>query len=171
LEELKTAVLSTIGNQQNREIARGVIKYRRLADFLNGLTFQNAELVTKKKCSFEELLQELGIVSVVQIPESKRRYGNTALLKNDGTFYEMRFPEEFLNRISIDWQAFIQLSEESRAVILEALSNMRNMGPSLVRHRDVPFEEYFKEDNAKSVSLEEFLVDIDSNSEKQAVTS
>jgi hypothetical protein len=162
LEELKTAVLSTIGSAQNRDIARGVIKYRRLADFLNGLNFQDPKTLTKTKCSFEELLKELGIVSIKAIPDSKRRMGGTALLKADGTFYELRYPEEILNRVSIDWQSFVGLPDESRAIILEALSDMRNMGPSIVRYRNTTFEDFFREDGPDSVSLKDFLVEIDS---------
>ena len=163
LEELKTAVLSTIGSAQNRDIARGVIKYRRLADFLNGLNFQNAEILTKNKCLFQELLWELGIVSIKAIPDSKRRLGSTALLKADGTFYELRYPEEFLNRVSLDWQSFILLPDESRSVILEALSDMRNMGPSIVRYRDVTFDDYLREEGVDSIPLKDFLVDIEGN--------
>ena len=163
LEELKTAVLSTIGSAQNRDIARGVIKYRMLADFLNGLNFQNAEILTKNKCSFKELLHELGIVSIKPIPDSKRRMGSAALLKADGTFYELRYPEEILSRLSLDWQSFIRLPDESRSVILDALSDMRNMGPSIVRYRNVTFEDYFREQGVDSVSLKDFLVEIEGN--------
>jgi len=158
LEDLKTAVLSTMENSQTRDVARNVIKYRRLNDFLRGLNLPNAELATESVLSFEGLLKELGIVSVVTIPETKRRsMGRTALLKDDDTFYELRFSQSFVNRISLDWSSFSSLPTEHRKVIFEALSDMEAMGPGLLRYRDEPFEEYYAEENNKTISLEEFL--------------
>ena len=152
IEDLKTAVISTIGNAQNREVARGVIKYRRLSDLLSGLSFSNHTLVTQSNCSFEELLNSADIVSIRDIPSSRNTYGRTALIKSDGTFYELRFPQDFLNRIAIDWQSFISLSSEVRQIIFETISDVGRVGPSVVRYRDAQYEDYFEE-HAEIVEL------------------
>ncbi len=170
IEDLKTAVLSTIGSSQTRDVARGVIKYRRLNDFLRSLGFSTPDIITQSKCSFEELLKEAGIVGIQSIPEEKRRMGRTAMLKEDRTFYELRFGEEFLNRISMDWHSFSSLPSEQREVIFDALSDMDGMGMHILRYRDTPFEEYYEEkERAKEVSLEMFLEDAkESQSEESA---
>jgi len=158
IEDLKTAVLSTIGSSQTRDVARGVIKYRRLNDFLRGLALPSPDLITQSQCSLEELLREAGIVGFKPIPEEKRRMGRTAMLKEDGTFYELRFGEEYINRVSMDWHSFSSLPSEQRGVIFDALSDRDGMGMSILKYRDVPFEDYFEEKKAENaVSLEMFM--------------
>lgn len=161
IEDLKTAVISTIGNSQNREVARGVIKYRRLSDFLSGLSLNDFSVVTQGDCTFEELLSSADIVSVRDIPGSHNTFGRSALIKSDGTFYELRFSQEFLNRIAIDWQSYTALSPDVRQIIFEAISDMGKVGPNILRYRDEQFEEYFKEhlekEENKTVSLLDLL--------------
>ncbi len=169
LEDLKTAVLSSMENSQTRDIARNVIKYRRLSDFLRGLNLPNAEIATNSEYGFEELLKEIGIVSVLTIPDEKRRgMGRTALLKEDNTFYEVRYPVNYINRISLDWSSFVSLPKEHRKVIFEALSDMEGVGPGIIRYRDVPFDEYYEEKEEKTVSVGDFLIDISENNEEEA---
>ncbi|MGG8472730.1 DUF4062 domain-containing protein [Rahnella sp. PAMC25617] len=163
IEDLKTAMISTIGNAQNREVARGVIKYRRLADFLSGIKFPNFSVVTESNIGFEELLTSADIVSVREIPDARNSFGRSALLKSDGTFYELRFGQEFLNRVNIDWNSFITLTVDVRQVIFEAITDIGRMGPGIVRYRDELFQdrfnEYLERDESKPVTLEDFLKD------------
>jgi len=151
IEDLKTAVISTIGNAQNREVARGVIKFRRLSDFLSGLNLPDFSIVTKTKCNFGSLLEIVDIVSIKEIPGIRK----TALIKSDNTFYELRTGQEFLNRITIEWQSFTSLPQESRQIILDAVSDAGKMGPEMVKYRNENFDEYFaeylsKDENEKS---------------------
>lgn len=162
IEDLKTAVISTIGNAQNREIARGVIKYRRLSEFLSGLKLPDfGMVVTENEVSFDAMLSAVGIVKVRDIPGARTAFGRSALIKDDGTFYELRFGQEFLTKIAIDWQSFVSLSREVRQIIFEAISDMGHMGPGILRYRDEKFEEYFADrltkEDAKESTLEDFL--------------
>jgi len=91
IEDIKTAIISTIGNSQSREVARGVIKYRRLADFLSGLQFANYSLVTDGTLFFDELLSESGIVRVRDIPGPRPTFGRSALIKSDGHVTRLSF--------------------------------------------------------------------------------
>lgn len=145
IEDLKTAVISTISNTQNREVARGVIKYRRLSDFLSGLKLPDFSVVTESEINFDELLSLVDIVDVTEIPSSQSSFGRSALIKSDGTFYELRFGQDFLNKIAIDWQSFALLSREVRQVIFEAISDMGRVGPGILRYRNEKFDDYFKE--------------------------
>lgn len=163
IEDIKTAIISTIGNAQSREVARGVIKYRRLADFLTGLQFPNYSLVTQGTIPFDELLSEAGIVAVRDIPGPRPTFGRSALIKSDGTFYEMRFPRDYLMRIGVNWTSFLALATDVRGIIFEAISDMGHMGPGLLRYRAEQFDEYFAEQLAKEeireLSLQDLLSD------------
>lgn len=164
IEDIKTAIISTIGNAQSREVARGVIKYRRLADFLTGLQFPNYSLVTQGTIPFDELLSEAGIVAVRDIPGPRPTFGRSALIKSDGTFYEMRFPRDYLMRIGVDWTSFLALATDVRGIIFEAISDMGHMGPGLLRYRAEQFDEYFAEQLAKEEIRELSLKDLLSDS-------
>lgn len=163
IEELKTAMISTIGNAQNREVARGVIKYRRLSDFLSVLKLPDYSMVTQSECSFEELLNLVDIIKIKDIQDNRARFGRTALIKSDGTFYELRFGQEFLSRLSNEWQSFIALPPESRRVIFEAISDIDHMGPGILRYRSEQFEDYYsdniEDEKTKELSLKDFLID------------
>lgn len=143
IEDLKTAILSTIGNAQSREIARGAIKYRRLVDFLSSLRLSNPAATIQGNMKFDQLLAEADIARVAEIEahDRDRPYGRTILVKNDGTYFELRFPKDFLSDIASDWDLFVALPLESRKVIYEALSDMERMGPRLLRYRNEQFEE------------------------------
>lgn len=163
IEDLKTALISTIGNAQSREVARGVIKYRRLSDFLSCLKLPDFSVVTESNITFDDLLSAAGIVKVRDIPGLRSTFGRSALIKEDGTFYELRLGQEFLTRIAIDWQSFVSLTPEVRQIIFEAISDMGHMGPSILRYRDENFEEYYAEhlakEDAKEITLDGLLSD------------
>ncbi|WP_318451996.1 DUF4062 domain-containing protein [Photobacterium leiognathi] len=168
IEDLKTAMISTIGNAQNRDVARGVIKYRRLADFLAGLNLPDFSVVTNDNCPFEYLLELAEIVEIVDLP-NRNTYGRTALVKSDRTYYELRFRQDFINRISIDWQSYVSLTPDVRQVIFDAISDMGNMGPGILRYRDQnfddEFQDYFEKENNVSVGLEAFMAEESAESE------
>ena len=63
-EDLKTAILSSIANGDQRKIARGIVQYRRLTDFLFGLKFLPRELCVMNG-TFDELLRRKAIIDVI----------------------------------------------------------------------------------------------------------
>ncbi|AXE34054.1 DUF4062 domain-containing protein [Chromobacterium phragmitis] len=163
IEDIKTAIISTIGNAQSRDVARSVIKYRRLSDFLSGLNFPDFTVVTVGTLGFDELLGTAGIVKVRDIPDSRGAFGRVALIKQDGSFYELRMSQEFLSRVAIDWASFITLTPEIRQIVFEAISDMGRMGPGLLRYRSESFEVYFAEqlekEDASEVSISDLIRD------------
>jgi hypothetical protein len=154
LEDLKTAVLSSIDNAQSRQIARGVIRYRRLIDFLLGLQFQDPAWLVQKEGTMDELLKEIDIDKIFEISDSRRNnFGRTALIKSDGSFYEVRFPPRIISELAVDWQSFVSLGQESRQVIMDALAEERRVGLHIVRYRKEKFEEYYSEEESEEVDL------------------
>lgn len=160
IEDIKTAIISTIGNAQSRDVARSVIKYRRLSDFLSGLNFPDFTIVTEGTCGFDDLLETAGVVKVRDIPDSRGVLWRVALIKEDGSFYEMRMSQEFLSRVAIDWANFITLTPEVRQIVFEAISDMGRMGPGLLRYRSEPFETYFAEQLGKEDASEVSITDL-----------
>jgi hypothetical protein len=160
IEDLKAAIISTISSSQNRDVARGVIRYRRLADFLASLNLPDFSVVTKNDCPFEYLLELAEIVEIVDLP-NRSTFGRTALVKSDRTYYELRFRQDFINKISIDWQSYVSLTPDVRQVIFDAISDMGNVGPGILRYRDRNFDEeyqdYFEQEKDALVGLGAFL--------------
>lgn len=146
-EDLKTAILTSLGSSNEREVARGVVRFRRLIDFIRALGIHDASFVLSETHSWDELLKYAGITEVIDandLPPSFRRSrdvglrGRSFLIKADETFFELRFGPDFIYQLSTDWQAFVELSKESKAVIIDALGEMGG-GLRILRYVPEPF--------------------------------
>jgi hypothetical protein len=155
-EDLKTAIITSISNTNEREIARGVVKYRRLVDFLKVIGLSNSEL-TKGLYSWDNLLKHVGIVEIIDLnqhPEIMFNFrspgirSKVLLIKEDRTFFELRMPIDFLNNISLDWDSFIKLNESTKEIIVDALVDIRP-SMSFLRYIREPFEYYISINNEK----------------------
>lgn len=133
-EDLKTAILSSIENDEKRDIARGVVNFRRLSEILLGMNFSINELSTFSG-TFEELLKKHGIVQIsdakgmgmdIERHPSMRCY----FIKDDKTFYEVRAPYVAIDRLGQQWEDFKALQEKSKKIILETLYEL--IRPSFV---------------------------------------
>lgn len=82
------------------------------------------------------------------------------MIKQDGTFYEMRWPQDFLSRVSLDWANFATLAPDVRRIVFEAISDMGHMGPGLLRYRSEPFDQYFADQLLKEESRELTIADV-----------
>ncbi|WP_428718755.1 DUF4062 domain-containing protein [Undibacterium curvum] len=146
-EDLKAAILTTIGSKNEREVARGVVRFRRLFDFLRGFDIPDYAFVLTETHSWAEFLKHLDVVEVREAEGLRdvRAYGPRPmhfLVKGDGTFYETRFPLRVAD-LSMDWDALTRLEPEVRAIIFDALNEMR-ASPSnrYVRYVPQQLEEY-----------------------------
>jgi hypothetical protein len=140
--DLKTAILTSIGSTNERDVARGVVRFRRLLDLVRSFGLRDENFICKGRPTWESLLQEADIKEVIDISESpefqmhRRHFGNRGgiyLVKEDRTYYEMRISTEFFHSLSLDWESFIELSEDTRKIIYDALSEMR-IGPGPIRY-------------------------------------
>lgn len=153
LEDLKSALISSIDTPRSKEIARGVIRYRRLLDFLRALNFVDPAIFSTFEGTFYELLREAGIVEIVDIPRARDSYGSAAALltSDERMFYESRLSVEGISRLSSEWQSFSNLDRPSREVIRDAVSdNDRFMG--YIRRRDMSLKEYLEAEGASKAS-------------------
>ena len=159
-EDLKTAILTSIGTTNEREVARGVVRYRRLLDFVKSLGIKDHNFLIRGHHPWEELLDYAEINKVIdaaELPDEflhrRRGIGGRArmfLLKRDGTFFELRSSPDFFHSLSLEWEAFMELPDDTREIIVDALSEMRpSMGP--LRYIREPFEYYLHERLIKDV--------------------
>ena len=144
-ENLKTAILSSIQNSDQREITRGIVRYRKMCDFFYALKFPPHYLASTNDAfpyvlanqGFQKLFdtRELGLVR-------DRGFSiKTIILKDDNTFYECRYPLEYISQIEEDWNEFKQLKSESKTTILETLHELFKPSMGIRRHTET-IEEY-----------------------------
>lgn len=166
IEDIKSAVLSMIENSQSRDVARGAIKYRRLIDFITRLNVEDTSIIFYSKVSFEQLLKSAGIEKIANLP--REAMGSTALIKGDGTFFELRYPRDFLNQLSIEWQSYKALQDNVRKVIFEAINEMDRSVFALLRYRGEQYFEYIKrfEQKENDANLGEIQNILDSEKDK-----
>lgn len=151
--DLKTAILTSIGSTNERDVARGVVRYRRLLDFVRNLSIRDINFFLKAKPTWDQLLDEAGIKDVIDFSEDPRFFefrrnigprSGLFLVKGDRTYYELRMSSEAFHSYALEWDSFIQLGDETKTVIFDALSEMR-IGPGPIRYIRRPIDEMLEE--------------------------
>ena len=162
-EDLKTAILSSIGTTNEKDVAQGVVRFRRLLDFVRGLGLNDNTFLTKGKHSWDELMEKVGIESMIDSNGFDENLKNNLmnrprlfLIKKDKTFFEFRGSLDNFENMRIEWGAFVDLPEKTREIIVDALGGMRSsMGLSgFLRYYREPFD-YFLDVKTKSRILQE----------------
>jgi hypothetical protein len=162
-ENLKAAILAAVGSNDEKQIARGVVRYRRLYDFITGLGPIAEATLIGPPLTWPELLAAIDVQKIQPAPEELRREGSLGrtpyelMLQSDGSFYLVSRPFD-LESIASEWGQYMALRQESRAVIVEALSEMRGGSSSLMMRRYVRHYPY---------SVEEFLARRKAREEEQ----
>lgn len=143
LKDIKSLILTSISSAQTKEIAHGVLKYRRTIEFL--LTIEHKDIISilQKNIDWDKLLKKLKIENIVVLEGLNRIRNSVFLISSDGTYYECRYPLGMVSRIARDWNTFCQLASPVKSEILIAIyENDSHLMPAL-RYKDIPFEEYF----------------------------
>lgn len=166
MDDLKSALISTIDAPDGRQAAKGVLRYRRLIDFLYGLEVSDPAVLVNSDTQFGALLSSAGIEYLVQLEgRSSVRRNLAAMLPKEGTgFYELRYPLSFLHRLSIDWHSFCQLKKKERQIVLDAVVENSDRRFLSARKIEEPFEEFYSEryvdkklEHLNRVPVEEFF--------------
>jgi len=147
LKDIKSLILSSIATGQAKEVGRGVLKYRRLIDFLYSSNHSNIYQILLQNSSWDDLLQSLNIQDIVVVDQSSRLRPLVYLVKDDGTFYEARYTLSLIQKFASDWGAFSQLPQAVKQEVVSALSeNFSNefIGRPL-RYRDIQFSDFIKD--------------------------
>jgi hypothetical protein len=128
IEDIKTAILTTIPSDELKETAKGAIRFRGVLDFLFSFKIENdIEPILLSKLTWDELLLKLGIVRVEQTRDIKRKYRRSnasAFIREDGKFYLSRYDVDVINtHIINDWVNFSELPEPRKRAIYNAIKD------------------------------------------------
>lgn len=168
-EDLKTAILTAVGGSKDqKEVARGVVQYRKLIDFAEAFPAGRAVLVGTQ-ISWSKFLAIIDVTQVVPIPrefytvdQPSFRRSSHLLIRSDATVYELdRFFD--IEQIESQWEKFMILSQENRKVIVEALDELgqSSMTRRYVRHVNLSVEEYITKRLRRQPDREINIVDAD----------
>lgn len=156
-EDLKTAILTAIGSGNEREVARGVVRYRRLVDFLAYVSRSNSALFLNGAKTWKSFLSAINVVKIVPLSRNSGFHPSRiseALVLKDHTFFGLR--NFRAQTFEDDWNEFIQLSPEVRRIIFEALEEMgQRHAPMYVRYFDMTLEEYLRENGHEGERFKE----------------
>ncbi|MEZ0612006.1 DUF4062 domain-containing protein [Fibrella sp. WM1] len=150
LKDIKSLILSSISTGQAKDVGRGVLRYRRLIEFLISTKHKNVNQIIVQELTWDTLLEALDIVSI--ITNDNHRSNHVYLLKSDGTFYQTRYNLTAIRRLALDWSSFSNLALAVKQEVVSALSenivtNEISVGP--LYYKDKLLEEYLKEKDAK----------------------
>jgi len=141
-ESLKTAILASIPNTDARDVARAVVRYRRVVDFLR--CFEKAEpKILEKDQSFEDLMKQLEIVKIAESPR-RRSMGRQVFVCEDGTFYEARYRGPVFDTIIGDWDTFRKLPLDTKRVVIDTSLEMG--GTHWLQHSEERYSDVIKEE-------------------------
>lgn len=165
-EDLKAAILTAVGSKNEREVARGVVRFRRFLDFIRALDLSDLSYLLSETHSWADFLKHLGVVDIRDAEVDQSRAiggvrGTQALIKEDGTFYRVHCPPFNISDLSTDWDAFSRLLPEVRVVIFDALNEMgrSRMALHYVRYIRTPFDLYMAARAANNPVSEEERVE------------
>ncbi len=127
-KDLKTALLSTIGDDKQREVASGIVNYRRMMEFFLSLKVTKA-VITTKKVSLDDIFREIGIVEIVDAKKvlgflDRPIWHRLFLIKEDKSFFDCRISFEILNNINDEWNSFKELPRTSKELIYDTLKEL-----------------------------------------------
>lgn len=151
-EGLKTAILAALGGSKDEKaVARGVVRFRKLIDFIGSLNGGDQALVGNP-LKWQELINSLGINDVIELPRdlvTQNRPGPRRALyilaTSRNTVYEVDSIFDMTD-MATEWEEFMNLREESRRVIVDALNELgpSGMGRRYVREVKIPVNEYLE---------------------------
>ncbi len=138
LDELKTAILSTIQAPEAREVARGVIRFRMLIDFISFFdTKQLRPLVLGQQFTWQALVDAANIKMFIRLPQIRGnvRYSIYAtMIMVNGIVVSIPFRLQNVKSIAEDVSEFSKLGKEVREAILDAWTET-----ATGRHRELTY--------------------------------
>ncbi len=139
--DLKVAVLQTIGGDAARNIARSVLKFRLLSDFLLAMkAFAPSLEIADYRGDFEDLLSEFGVVETIVEGGDRGAVPRTIMLREDGTLLQARVSSRRFEHFSMEWRQFAALERDTKIAVLDGVEDASAYGQSVVRIADRPFD-------------------------------
>lgn len=142
LKDIKSLVLSSISTSHAKEIGRGVLKYRRVIDFLLSFEHSNKKSLLEQNIDWDDLLKSFEIKEIKMFNLNSKDRPTIFLIKNDETFYELRPPFNFLTKFAKEWNLFRVLNNDVKIEIINAIYENDQHSIPMLRYRNQNFEEF-----------------------------
>lgn len=146
IEDLKAVVLASLATPGLRDTAKGAVQFRHLIDFVSGLRDIDQRSALLSTMPWADLMAAAKIVDV-RVTEEKFSLISPPiyLVRADGTFYILRYPERLFESLKQHWLAFQRIEQRSREAIVDALLEERDKRSTLLRYRSENLEEFLAE--------------------------
>ncbi len=144
IEDLKAVVLASLATPGLRDTAKGAVQFRHLIDFVSGLRDIDQRAALLSEMSWDDLMSSAQIVDI-KVSEERNRSSRIYLVRSDGTFYIVLYPERLFDNLRQDWSAFQRVEQRSREAIVDALLEDRDFRSSMLRYRAGSIEEFLAE--------------------------
>lgn len=142
-DDLRTALLATVGDDEARRIARGVVRYRRLIDFIRDIPAEGdlRHYAVDYTGEWREFLREYGGVEEIRVLEDERRLPPyVVMVKADGSGFASRLSSTGFSRITQEWNNFKSEPASLRAVLYDTLAE-QDIRPTLFGARSLTKED------------------------------
>ena len=136
-EDLKTALLATVGDAEARRIAQGVVHYRRLIDFIRSIrvTADLANQAKEYEGSWSDFLRNYaGIVDIRSAPDDRSAPPYSVMLAEDGSGFIVRMNLTGVSRIGQDWNDFKAEPKQRRTILYDTLAEQEFRPMAMMRH-------------------------------------
>ena len=145
IEDLKAALLTSIGSDQLKKTASSVLRFRMLLDFFLGLILDDRREVILGDLSWDDVLERAGIEQVMFQVLNRIGRPETLLVRGDRTFYQFKGSESLYSRLQSDWSDFKAMNNQAKEAVYDALLDTRDGRPlMLIRYRDEPVDFYLE---------------------------
>ena len=147
LKDIKSLILSNIASAEAKEVGRGVLKYRRLVDFLFSLSIPDARALVLEEISWDELLKRFDLCEIAIFEESNSviERQKSYIIKSDRSFFHFRFNLLTLKRMEGDWETFRHIPYAVKNEIISALVEDGSRMLPYTKYEKRTFEEFLAE--------------------------
>ncbi|MDX9796575.1 MAG: DUF4062 domain-containing protein [Arcobacteraceae bacterium] len=162
INDLKVAMISTITNEEAKNIAKYAIEYRKLIELFAILKIER-NLIIQSKQTFVELLKSVKIKSVLILDEEKRP-NSFIFIKEDNKIIESRMSLHFMSGAKEDWDIFKALKEEHKKIVFETLFddfNNRGFRTFYLRLTTETLEEYLESKDIQNIDIKNKIKDVE----------
>lgn len=154
IQDVKAAVLQTMANGAGKDIARAVIRYRRLIDFLLAMQAIGPDVgLVNFTGSFDELLTEYGVLEILYTFASSGSITRT-IMQRESDHLIARVPDRRFNQFYAEWKSFSQLSVDTKGAVLSGVAESDHSNFPLVRKgSEVLDDEFVSDEMAEAIEV------------------
>src|ERR1700691_2888590 len=137
-DDLKAALLATVGDEEARRIARGVVRYRRLIEFLREIPAEGdlKHYAINYAGEWRDFLQEYGGIQEIRMVGDERKYPPyTLMARADGSGLVSRVSAAALSRIAQEWNDFKAEPVLLRTVLFDTMAGRERSPLCITRAR------------------------------------